>query len=183
MNRVETRRARVILDLLLAVVGAAVIATLVLGRLVPLTGATTLIVAGRSMEPAIPLGSAAVAVLVRAAEIRVGDVVSVRVDDESAVVTHRVVRLIERDGARWLETKGDATAEADAAIVPASAVVGRVAVTIPVFGYLLWLLSIPVGIVFLVGLSATLFVAARLVEADAGPAARVPGRVLVRELG
>ena len=183
MDHVRPRRTRAILDLLLAVVGAAAIGALVLGRLVPLTGATTLIVAGGSMEPAIPVGSAAIALPVMAADIRRGDVVSVRVDDGSAIVTHRVVRLIERDGARWLETKGDANAEADAAIVPASAVVGRVAMSLPVLGYLLWLLSIPVGIAFVIGLSTTLFVAARLVEAEGPPGEATRRLALARETG
>jgi signal peptidase len=157
----------------LVVLAGIVLVGVVLGRLVPLAGGSTLVVAGGSMEPAIPAGAAIVIVAVARHDIAVGDVVSVRTTAASATFTHRVTRLVERDGERWLETKGDANPDADPALVPAASVVGRVELTVPYAGYVLRLLSTPIGVVFVVSLAATLLVAGRLVggRRDEAPAA------------
>src|SRR3954463_2249022 len=39
----------------------------------------------------------------------------------------RITRIVDRSDGRWVETKGDANGDVDPSIVPASAVVGRVA--------------------------------------------------------
>lgn len=152
------------LVILVTIVGIGVL----LGRIVPLAGEHTYMITSGSMTPAIPVG-AAVVVDPNAASIAVGDVVSVRLSG-SHVYTHRVTRVIDRNGATWYETKGDANAEPDPAIVPASAVVGRVAATIPFAGYLLRLMSLPSGIVLLLGLGGMLVVASSFIEAPDGPA-------------
>jgi signal peptidase len=145
----------------------AVLVGLALGRLVPLAGGSTLVVAGGSMAPAVPLGAAIVAVPVDPGEIAVGDIVSIRLDAGSTIFTHRVIRIVERSGEPWLETRGDANPGADPALVPATAVVGRVVVTVPYAGYLLRLLSTAAGVLFLVSLAATLLVAGRLLDQHA----------------
>src|SRR5438034_1348151 len=53
-----TRTARRILDGLLVSILVVVVLAVILGRIVPLTGRTTLVIGGGSMEPAIPLGAA-----------------------------------------------------------------------------------------------------------------------------
>jgi signal peptidase I len=87
----------------------------------------------------------------------------------SAVVTHRVVRVEQVGGVAYLETKGDANESADAALTPASWVVGRVVFSVPVAGYLLALPSSPIGIVAIVSLVVCLLAAhALLLGAAAG---------------
>ena len=71
-----TRAARRTLDVLLLLLIVCVLAIVVLARLLPaVTGGTTFVVGGPSMEPTIPLGSAVHAEPVEAAALRVGDVV------------------------------------------------------------------------------------------------------------
>jgi signal peptidase len=152
------------LDFLLIGLVVVVLLGVMLGKLVPLTGRQTMIVGGSSMEPAIGLGAAVVIAPVAAEDLRPGDVVSLRAGSESAIFTHRIVGVVERADGLWISTKGDANADPDPTLVPASAVIGRSELSIPFAGYLLALLSIPAGVLFLVGLAATLLASAWLLE-------------------
>ena len=141
-----------------------VLVGLFLGRVVPLTGRDTLIIGGRSMEPAISMGAAIVIEPVAASELGVGDVVTMRVGTKPSIFTHRIVRLLTLDGEPYIETKGDANAAPDGATIPVTSVAGRVVWSIPLAGYLLALLSIPAGIAFVIGLGITLVLVAILLE-------------------
>lgn len=136
----------------------------ILGRGVPMSGRQTLIIGGRSMEPTIPLGSAIVIDPVAPADIAVGDVVTMKVGPRQSVFTHRVTRLLTLDGVPHVATQGDANDAPDGATIPASAVIGRVAWFIPFAGLLLALLSVPIGVMFVLGLGITLAVTAFLLE-------------------
>ena len=155
---------RRIVDIALVTLILVVLAGVVLGKLVPLTGRETLAIGGQSMEPSIPLGSAVVVVPVDPASLVVGDVVSMRVAEANAIFTHRVEAVVDGASGRMVRTKGDANPEADPTLVPASAIIGRVELSIPFMGYLLALLSIPSGVIFVVGLAATLLAVAWLLE-------------------
>ena len=152
------------LDGVLVLLLALCLLAIVLARLVPLTGRTTLVVAGGSMVPAIGLGSAVVVEPVDPAFIRVGDVVSLRSGPEGAIFTHRVTRVVDRDGAIWVETKGDANAGPDPSITAATQVIGRVALTVPGAGSLIALLSTPSGLMFVVSLGLILLLVGWLIE-------------------
>jgi signal peptidase len=161
---------RDVCDAALVLLVALCLLTIALGRVLPLTGRTTLAVAGGSMEPAIHLGSALVVEPVEPRSLAVGDVVSLRSGPNRAIFSHRIIRVVVRDGTVWIETKGDANAAADPSLTPASQVIGRASATIPMAGYLIALLSSLHGIVFVVSLGLVLILAASLVE---GP---VPAR-------
>jgi signal peptidase len=165
--------ARRVVDAAIVALVLVVLVGLFLGRAVPLTGRDTLIIGGRSMEPTIPIGAAVVIEPVSAAQLKVGDVVTIRVSPKPSVFTHRIVRLLSLEGQPYIETKGDANATPDPATAPASAIVGRVGWSIPLAGYLLALLSLPMGIVFVIGLGVTLALVAVLLEdlEDPRPAA------------
>jgi signal peptidase len=168
---------RRIVDVALITLILAVLAAVALGKLVPLTGRETLAIGGRSMEPAIPIGSAIVVAPVDPATLAVGDVVSMRVAEANAIFTHRIEAVVDRPDGRYVRTKGDANAEADPTLVKATAIIGRVEVSIPVMGYLLALLSIPSGVIFVVGLAATLLAIAWLLESlEPMPASDRPRR-------
>lgn len=158
------RLARRVADLALLVLIALGLATVILGRVLPAVGHPVLIVAGPSMEPAIPLGSAVVLADVAPNELRVDDVVSLRTGPSQAIFTHRITRVVERDGAPWIETRGDANAAVDPSLTSADAVIGRIAVSLPVAGYLLTLLSSPIGVVFALSLGGLLLVAGWLLD-------------------
>ncbi len=174
--------ARRAVDVALVVVVLVALFGVVLGRLVPLTGRTTFVVAGGSMEPTIPLGAAVIVEPVRPADLAVGDIVSLRSGPRQSVFTHRIVRLAELDGQVAIETKGDANQTADPSLTPASSVIGRVAVTIPFAGFLVALLSIPSGVLFVIAIGIVLLLLSWLLDgpSDGGPVtaprARVPAK-------
>jgi signal peptidase len=145
--------------LALGVLGVAL-----LTRVVPLTGRTALVVGGPSMAPAITVGSALIVEPVDPATLRVGDVVSIKSGPSRAIFTHRIVRIVDRDGALWLETKGDANVVPDPAIVPASDALGRVVAAIPFVGYLVALSSHPSGVVLILALELLLLITARILD-------------------
>lgn len=66
-----------------------------------------------SMAPTIPKGSLVVATETRASALRVGDVITFRVPGRRGRVTHRIVFIDSRAGARLVTTKGDHNATAD----------------------------------------------------------------------
>jgi signal peptidase len=144
------RIARRGLDLALVALVVVVVTGLLIARLVPIaTGAPVLVVGGGSMEPAIHLGSLAVDQPVGADSLAVGDVVSMKVGPQQSVFTHRITRVVPREDGLWIETKGDANATIDPSIVPASAVIGRVALVIPLLGYVVQLLGTLSGLALL----------------------------------
>jgi signal peptidase I len=172
---------RRLLDGLLLVLVAVSLGVLVLGRVLPLTGHPTLVVAGPSMEPAIPIGAAVVLDQVAPTDLALSDVVSLRSGPDRAVFTHRIIRLADGDGAIWLETQGDANETPDPSLTPATAVIGRVAVGIPFAGYLLTLYSAPSGILFVISVGLVLLLLGVLLEPRAmalvapGPSPARPG--------
>jgi len=142
---------------LIAVVSVG-LSSVVMGRVLPVIGHPVYVVGGPSMEPAIGVGSAVVLDKVPPTELAVGDVVSLRSGVGRAIFTHRIIRLAERDGERWLETQGDANEAPDPSITPASAVIGRVAWSLPGAGYLIALLSTAQGLVLLLSTGTLLLV-------------------------
>jgi signal peptidase I len=165
---IAVRRARPSLRGLVhvLVLGLAVssISVAALGRIVPMTGRQTLVVAGPSMAPALPVGSAIVIEPVDPAALMVGDVVSLKSGAARATFTHRIVRIVERQGGLWLETKGDANAAPDPSIVPASDVLGRVAIALPYAGYLIALTSRPSGMVLILAVGLFLLTASWILD-------------------
>ena len=157
-------RARDVIDAALVLLVVICLFTIALGRVLPLTGRTTLVVAGGSMEPAISLGSAIVVEPVDPDALAVGDVVSLRSGLGRAIFTHRIIRVVVHDGTTWVETKGDANATADPSLTPASQIIGRASVTIPNAGYLIALISSLHGIVFVISLGLVLLLGASMVE-------------------
>jgi len=152
----------------------------------PLVGRETIVIGGRSMEPAIAVGSA---VLIRPADpltLATGDIVSIQVGPNRTTFTHRIVAVIDRSDGRWIRTQGDANAAPDPTLVPAAAVIGRVEAAIPLAGYLLALLSLPMGVAFVLGLAATLLTLSWLLDPRATaargsgePAVAVDGHELI----
>jgi signal peptidase len=167
---------RRIIDIALIALIVVVLSGVALGKLVPLTGRQTIVIGGGSMSPAIPLGAAVIIAPVAPAALGFGDVVSLRIAEENATFTHRITDVVDRPDGRWFRTKGDANPAPDPTLVPASAVIGRVELAIPAMGYLIALLSLPVGVLFVVGLAATLLAIAWLLESlePAPIAPRVP---------
>jgi signal peptidase len=160
-----TRAARRTLDVLLLLLIVCVLATVVLARVLPaVTGGTTFVVGGSSMEPAIALGSAVHAEPVDAQTLRVGDVVSLQAGLKHAVFTHRITRLVTLPEGLYLETKGDNNDAPDPSLVPAEDVLGRVTVSVPMAGFGIAILSSYQGVMFLIAFGLVLLAGAWLLE-------------------
>lgn len=145
------------LILLIAVVAAAGVAA----HVAPLVGMETLTIRGRSMEPAIPLGS--IVAVSTVDEPRLGDVITYHAGN-GVMVTHRVVGTTSVGGADHLVTKGDRNAQPDANPVPLTAVLGRVDFYLPGLGFLAWMISTPSGLVGIVTTFLALLICLWLVE-------------------
>jgi signal peptidase len=139
-----------LIDVVLLGVIALGLLSVLLGRVLPAIGHPVFVVAGPSMVPALPVGAAVALDAVDPAELQVGDVVSLQTGPDRSVFTHRIIRLVDREDGRWIETKGDANPHADPALTPVSAIIGKVGLHIPYAGYLLTLVSTIQGIVLLV---------------------------------
>jgi signal peptidase len=168
-----TTALRRLVDLALIALVGVVLFGLILGKIVPLTGHQTIIIGGGSMEPAIGLGAAVVIGSVQPADLAAGDVVSLEAGPNRTTFTHRIVDVVDRPDGVWIRTKGDANAEPDPTLIPATSILGRVEWSIPWAGFLLAFLSLPIGVIFVLGLAATLVAITWLLESlegDAGDA-------------
>lgn len=163
------RRSLDIALVTLIVVGLSVV---VLGRLLPLTGRTTLVVASGSMAPALPVGGAVIVEPVAPGDLAVGDVVSLRSGPERSIFTHRITRIAERNGEIWVETKGDSNPAIDPSITPASAIIGRVVTVLPQVGFLVAWLSLPTGAISVVAVGLALMMGSWLLGNGVRPASR-----------
>jgi signal peptidase I len=104
-----------------------------------------------SMEPAISPGDAVVVDGVDPATIAAGDVITYQRSAANDIpTTHRVLDVVNGDAGLAFVTKGDANEDADAGVVTADRVVGKVVLTIPFIGYVVQFVNSPVGFVALV---------------------------------
>lgn len=95
-----------------------------------------------SMSPTIPTGSLALVRRVGAADLRVGDVVTVR--EQGSAVTHRIVQLTRADGSATLQLQGDANPVPDGRVYRVTTT-ERVVGSVPWLGYGLAALTGPAG--------------------------------------
>ena len=129
----------------------------------PALGYRLVIVGGGSMSPAIPIGSVVVEAAPAPSGVVPGDVVTMGMPNGVAI-THRVVRVVDLDGAPFLETRGDANDEPDPALVPEAVVTGVVAFHLPVVGFLLAFIGSPTGAVCLASMLLALLFGMWLVD-------------------
>lgn len=99
-----------------------------------LVGWRPVVLVSGSMSPTMPTGSLVLTRPVPAAEVRVGDVVTVPVPGTDARVTHRVTGLTAEDGATWATLRGDANETDDAAAYPLVGTVLRATAAVPGLG-------------------------------------------------
>jgi signal peptidase I len=166
-------------------VAAVLVVTLTAGitLLAPVLGGRVLVIGGRSMEPSIHLGALVLAVPASDATYAVGDVVTVG-RGGTTPYTHRITRLAQVDGVAYAETKGDANAGPDPALVPRAAIVGRVVIAVPALGYLSAVLGSPLGLAGFLATGAALLLLVWLLEdleharRERGPAPAPRARVV-----
>jgi signal peptidase I len=89
-----------------------------------------------SMEPKLGVGGLVVIKPVDAQQVEIGDVISFKLSGIDTPICHRVIDTQETDGARLLQTKGDANEEPDVNPVPAASVTGKEVFYLPYVGNL-----------------------------------------------
>lgn len=149
-GRTEARRAsrprrRILKDVVLGVAAALGVLGVLWAILAPMLGLSIIVFRSGSMSPTIPTGSAAIVHSIPAAEIRVGNVVTVSRGSGTIPITHRVVSVATVTGdrsSRSIVLRGDANRFADAAPYVVKAV-GRVQWSVPVLGTLLAIARTP----------------------------------------
>ncbi|MFA5523530.1 MAG: signal peptidase I [Tissierellales bacterium] len=102
-----------------------------------------------SMRPTLEPGDLILSKDVSPDEIKVGDVVTYRVNSHT-LVTHRVIDIINKDGKLAFQTKGDANNVEDGGLVLAEELVGSLALNIPKGGYIVDFIRRPIGLVLLI---------------------------------
>ena len=127
------------------------------------------VVVSGSMEPAISPNDAVIVEGVSPTSVESGDVIvfserGASDDDGLDVTSHRVVGVTDGENGPAFETKGDANEEPDRGLVPASALVGRVAFTIPLIGHVITFASTRFGFFALVGIPLGLLVLGELYD-------------------
>jgi signal peptidase len=157
------RLTRWLLDGALAALVVTVLSLAIAANIGPGLGHQLVVIRGSSMSPAIPLGSVADVTRVQPQDLRVGDVVTIK-SPGGAVYTHRIIRIATLSDGVYIETQGDAVGRPDEPVLPATQVTGRVAGSLPFLGYLVYMLSIPTGVVSLFSLALCLLMLIWLLE-------------------
>jgi signal peptidase len=156
--------------------GTLVLAVLIIGlsaQLAPLVGGRVFAIRTGSMEPKLPVGALVVSSAVKPQDLVAGDTITISLGS-GTVLTHRVAAVVQQDGRRLFQLKGDANPAPDPVLVVPDQILGRVAFGLPLLGYLLAMLSMPSGIAALLSIGAMLLIAGWLLDeledsgADAG---------------
>ncbi|KXU47029.1 MAG: signal peptidase I [Coprobacillus cateniformis] len=106
-----------------------------------------------SMEPKIPVGSIVYAKEAAFSDLEVGDVISYKINNDT-MVTHRIYSIDEKK--QTVVTKGDANEKVDTAEVKSNQIVGKVAMSIPLIGYITIYAKTPIGIIAICAIAAIL---------------------------
>jgi len=170
------------LDLALATLVVAVLLVGLTAYLTPAVHGRALAIRSGSMAPAIPVGALVVSIEQDPATLEVGDVVTIKLS-AGTVLTHRIDGIVQQDDRRMFRLKGDANQSSDPVLVTQDQLLGRVAVSVPMLGYLLAMMSLPVGIAALLSIGALLLTGAWLIDdLTAERAARARARRRARSI-
>jgi signal peptidase len=161
--KTAVRWIRRLLDMALILLVISVLGLVLAVNIGPRLGHELVVIRGGSMEPAIHLGSATAVSHVQPADLRPGDVVMLK-ETSGVLVSHRITKVVQLPDGLYIQTKGDANDSVDPVLVPASQVVGRVDLAIPGLGYVLFLLTIPTGVLAILGLALTMLFSIWLLE-------------------
>jgi len=119
-----------------------------------------LIVLTDSMYPEIQAGDLIVCRTVEAEDVEVGDVISFfdPAGNGSSIVTHRVIEIVNEDGARMFRTRGDNNNTEDKVLVGADDLVGTYKSRIPGAGNIAMFMQTTTGLIVCVVLPIILLV-------------------------
>lgn len=164
--------ARRLLAILLVALGAAAVVVGLGARLAPLADLELHAVRSGSMAPAIGIGD--LVVVDTGTRPDVGQVAAVRLGN-GVTVLHRVTRIVERSDGTWIETRGDANAVPDPVLSPMTSVAGVAPTRVPLVGFFLAMLSLPLGIVSLLGFAGAVVATIALLDELSTPVPPIEG--------
>lgn len=115
-------------------------------------GVFPMIVLTDSMYPEIAAGDLIICNTVEAEDVQVEDVISFYdpMGNGTAVVTHRVLEIVEEDGQLSFRTKGDNNNAEDQVLVPAKSVIGIYRSRIPGAGHIAMFMQTTPGLILCV---------------------------------
>ena len=131
-----------------------------------LLGLEVFTVLSGSMEPEYPVGSLIYVKKMDCAQLRIGDVITFMVDEDT-VVTHRIAEIIpdeNESNTLWFRTKGDANKQEDTNPVHYRNVIGKAVFSIPYLGYVADYIQNPPGMYVALGAGAVMLLLAFLPE-------------------
>ena len=118
-----------------------------------------------SMEPAVQVGSLLLVADTAPQQVEVGDIIAVlNPADPKTRIIHRVVEIVEQDGALSFRTQGDANNTPDKQLVPADAEIGRMEFQIAKLGHLAEFLRTTQGFLLVIGVPALFIILGETVK-------------------
>ena len=161
--RTALRLTRWLLDLALIGLVMSVLSLVIAANIGPALGHQLVVIRGSSMSPAIPRGAVVDIARVQPQDIKVGDIVTLK-SPGGTVYTHRINRIVQLSDGMYIETIGDAVGQPDTPLQPASEVAGRVTYSLPYLGLLMYMLTIPTGVLSIFCLALTMLLCIWLLE-------------------
>ena len=79
-----------------------------------------------SMEPGIKTGDMIIVKGIKESKIKEGDVVTFSLEGSRETVTHRIIKIVEKDGKVYYQTKGDNNNAPDPELVTYDMIIGKV---------------------------------------------------------
>jgi signal peptidase I len=151
------------LDLALAALVGCVVVVGLTAYLTPALGGRALAIRSGSMAPSIGVGSMVIAVREDPATLVRGDVVAIALPS-GTVLTHRIDEIVQQDDRRMFRLKGDANPSPDPALVTQDQLLGKIVAIAPGLGYVLAMMSMPIGVLALLLLGVQMLLGAWLFE-------------------
>jgi len=111
-----------------------------------------------SMEPELNVGGVVVTRPAEAEEIKAGDIITFYSPRGGQLTSHRVI-AVEDGSSLNFRTKGDSNEDADAFILPAENVVGKICLHLPYFGYATQFIKTPLGLLLTLCLPGLIIIA------------------------
>lgn len=135
---------------LILIMAIFVVAFFAASRILPNFRYGLFIIQSGSMEPTIKTGS--VAVDKKVDDYKERDIITFRRTKQ--IITHRITKIVEQNGEKLYQTKGDANNGEDMILVRKNDVLGKVIFSIPFLGYIMAFAKTKLGIFLLIVLPA-----------------------------
>lgn len=138
---------------------------LMVSQKIPIGGYSSYVVLSGSMSPTFNAGDMIVSQKTNTSSIAENDIVVF--NDPSVtgkIITHRAVKIENKNNQRVITTKGDANNSADQWSLPMTSVLGKTVFSIPLIGYLVVFARQPAGFFLLVLLPGMVIIISELIS-------------------